>query len=260
MMRILTALFVSFTLVAPIAGCRLGSAYEILAQQAADSVDSVQSESAMLIAATEGADPDMSGSEAAAASVEHAHGFFRPAGCLVTTVSGSTAVYALDDCTGPYGLAHVTGTVTVEYSRQGDGLGYVASTQGLDVNSATVDFENHGVYTRTGTTHELRGSVSGTAIGPRGHVLTREGERTFTWDSESECMALEGDWVTAVDGRSWTTEVRALEKCVHRCPADGGTVVWTSDRDSLRFEFDGTAAASWSTDSGKTGTVDLTCL
>ncbi len=51
--------------------------------------------------------------------------------------------------------------------------------------------------------------MSGTAIGPRGHVLTRDGERTFTWDSE------------------------------------------------LRVEFDGTAVASWSADSGKTGTIDL---
>jgi hypothetical protein len=259
-MRIVPALFFTFSVIAAVAGCRLESLYDRLAAQASDSVDSVQGESAMLIAATEGADPAMTGEEAALASADHAEGFFRPAGCLVATVTGSTVVYDLDDCTGPYGLVHVTGTVAVEYARQGDGLGYVASSQGLDVNGASVSFENHGVYRRVGAMHEISGTVDGTAVGRRGHVLTRNGTRTFRWDSTSECAFLEGDWVTTVDDTTWTTEVRGLEKCARTCPASGGTVEWTSARDSLRVELDGTAVASWSTTSGKSGTVDLYCL
>lgn len=258
-MQKITALACLVALALPLGACRLEEAYARWASQASDSTDVVSGESAMLIAATEGADPSMSAEEAAVAASDHATTFFQPAGCLTAVVSGRTVVYTLDDCTGPYGLVHVTGDVTVEYTIQGDGLGFTATAEALDINGASVDIANQGVYRRVGTTHEITGSVSGRGVGPRGNSFTRTGNRTVTWDPASACLALDGTWMTDVEGRAWTTVVDGFEKCGHACPASGGSIAWSSDKGSLRLDYDGTAVAAWRTGAGREGTVDLYC-
>ena len=240
-------------------GCRLEEAYQKWAQQATDSVDTVQGESALLVASTEGVDPTMDGAEAAAAAAEHAGRFYQPAGCLTATVSGRTVEYVLDDCTGPYGLLHVTGTVTVDYTPQADGLGYTTTARGLHINGATVDVDGQGVYRRVGTRHEIRGAVSGRGTGPRGHSFTRSGMRTFTWDPGTACMTLDGEWTTDVEGKSWDTIVTDFEKCGRSCPAEGGAISWIGPRNSLAVRYDGTDVAEWSTAAGREGTVSLFC-
>ncbi len=243
----------------PLGGCRLEEAHAKWAAQASDSTDVVSAESAMLIATTEGADPSMSAEEAAMAASGGATRYFQPEGCLTVAVTGRTAVYTLNDCTGPYGLVHVTGDITVEYMIQGDGLGFTATSEGLDINGASVDIANQGVYRRVGTRHEITGSVSGRGTGPRGNSFTRSGNRTVTWDPASACLTLDGSWMTDVEGRAWTTVVDGLAKCGHACPAHGGSIEWSSDRGSLRVDFDGTDVAAWSTDNGREGTVELYC-
>lgn len=258
-MQNITTLACLLALVAPLSACRLEEAYGKWASQASDSTDVVSGESAMLIATTEGADPSMSAEEAATAASDHATRFFQPEGCLTAVVSGRTVVYTLNDCTGPYGLVHVTGDVTVEYNIQGDGLGFTASADALDINGASVDIDNQGVYRKVGTRHEITGSVSGRGVGPRGNAFSRSGNRTVTWDPESACLTLDGSWMTDVDGKSWTTVVDGFSKCGGACPATGGSIEWASDRGSLRVDYDGTDIAAWSTDKGREGTVELYC-
>src|SRR5262249_2346911 len=47
-----------------------------------------------------------------------AKAFYKPAGCLVVTddTANLKATYKFADCTGPYGLVHITGEVDVTYS------------------------------------------------------------------------------------------------------------------------------------------------
>jgi hypothetical protein len=258
-MKNITMLACLVALAFPLGGCRVQEAYTKWASQASDSTDVVSAESAMLIATTEGADPTMSAEEAATAASESATRFFQPEGCLTAVVSGRTVVYTLNDCTGPYGLVHVTGDVTVEYTIQGDGLGFTATAEGLDVNGGSVDIANQGVYRRVGTRHEITGSVSGRGTGPRGNTFTRTGNRTVTWDPASACLTLDGAWMTDVEGKAWTTVVDGFAKCGEACPASGGFIEWSSDRGSLRLAYDGTAVAAWSTSNGREGTVELFC-
>jgi hypothetical protein len=241
------------------AGCKLENAYERWASQASDSVDVVQGESALLMAATENVDPAMSGDEAALAAADGATRFWQPSGCLTTTVEESTVTYVLVDCTGPYGLVHVTGTVVVTYTPQGDGLGYVSTADGLDINGAIVDIDGQGVYHRTGTRHEITGSINGSGVGPRGHEFSRHGNRTVSWDTMSECLTLEGVWMTDVEGYRWTTTVDGFEKCREACPAAGGGISWEGERGTLSVSFDGSDEAAWETANGRSGTVDLFC-
>lgn len=253
----------AISLVAPllfvVAGCRIQSAYERWAGQANDSVDVVQGESALLMAATENVDPSMSGEEAAVAAADGASRFWRPSGCLTATVDGRTVTYELDDCSGPYGLLHVTGTVLVTYTVQGEGIGYESSADDLDINGAIVDINGQGVYNRSGTRHEIVGSINGSGVGPRGHEFSRQGNRTVSWDTETECFALDGVWMTDVEGYRWTTTVDGYEKCAEACPAAGAGVRWEGARGALSVSFDGTDVAAWETDAGRSGTVNLFC-
>ncbi len=241
------------------AGCRIEGAYERWASQANDSVDVVQGESALLMAATENVDPSMTGEEAAIAAADGAERFWQPSGCLTATIDGRTVTYALDDCSGPYGLVHVTGTVVVTYTVQGEGIGYESTADDLDIDGAIVDIDGQGVYNRAGTRHEIVGSIAGSGVGPRGNEFSRQGTRTIAWDSETECFALDGVWMTDVEGYRWTTTVEGYEKCADACPVAGADVRWESERGALSVSFDGSDVASWETDAGRSGTVDLFC-
>jgi len=252
----------AIALVAPlllVTGCRIQNAYERWAGQASDSVEVVEGESAFLMAATENVDPSMSGEEAAVAAADGATRFWQPAGCLTTAVDGSSVTYALDDCTGPYGLVHVTGVVVVDYSVQGDGIGYTSTSDDLDINGAIVDIDTEGVYRRTGTRHEINGTINGSGVGPRGHEFSRRGTRTVSWDPESQCFTLDGVWMTDVDDYEWTTIVDDYEKCAEACPDNGGAITWESARGSLDLSFDGSDVAAWETSNGRSGTVNLRC-
>ena len=44
--------------------------------------------------------------------------FFLPAGCVVATPSGATVAYTFTNCTGPYGLVRVNGTVNATFSNR----------------------------------------------------------------------------------------------------------------------------------------------
>ncbi len=256
--RTLISLVAALTLVAA-AGCRVQNAYQRWASQANDSVDVVQGESALLMATTENVDPSMTGEEAALAAADGASRFWQPSGCLTTSVDGRTATYTLDDCSGPYGLLHVTGVVVVTYTIQGEGIGYESRSEGLDINGATVDINGQGVYNRVGTHHEIVGSINGSGVGPRGNEFTRQGNRTISWDSETRCFALDGVWMTDVEGSRWTTTVEDYEKCADACPDAGADIRWESARGTLSVSFDGSDVAAWESSAGRSGTVDLYC-
>ena len=73
---------------------------------------------------------------------------FSPSGCVTAVASGNTVVYTLNDCTGPFGLLHVTGQVTAVFSAAaGGGLNIVANGQDLKANRATIDLDAEALFT-----------------------------------------------------------------------------------------------------------------
>lgn len=249
-------------LFAALNGCRKNQTlYDVYAEQAVDSTDVSSNEAAILYAGTESAGPEMTAEEAATAAWTNAGVFWQPAGCITATQDGLTVTYEVNDCTGPFGLVHVTGTVVVVYSLDGDGLHAVATADDLQVNQASMDIDATGVLHWEGTTRVLDVTTNGQGTGPRGNTFTRSGDYTATWDSGSECFGLDGSWSTTIGARRWSTDVVAFEKCGDSCPAEGGHVSYHGGLSGVTIDvdFDGSAEASWETSNGRSGTLALYC-
>jgi hypothetical protein len=231
------------------------------AAEALDSTDSASNEGAVLAASTDSVSMSMSAPEAAGAAAAHAHAFYQPAGCATALATGATVTYTFKDCTGPWGLVHVTGTVVVSYSLGLDGLHATATASDLSVNGATVDINAAAVYQISGTTKTLTVTSMGAGTGARGTRFARQGAYTVSWDGATGCGALDGEWSTTIAGLTWSTTVSGLKKCVGMCPAAGGTVthVRALAGVTLTIRFDGSDIARWSSSSGLSGTVDLLC-
>lgn len=239
--------------------CQTSSAGEVI-EQSTDSLDVVNNESALVSASTDGMTAAMAPSDAAVHASSTATTFFRPAGCVTATAAGATVTYVLSDCTGPYGLVHVTGTFDVQYSlHAGGGLDYHATGTGVSINGATMSMDSTGTYSVAGTTQTLTAQTSGRGTGPRGHSFMRTGVYTMSWDGTTSCFALDGHWSTVGESMTVNSSVTGFRKCAVACPAAGGVLAAQGPHDTVTMSFDGTDRAAWTADRYH-GTVGLFCI
>ncbi len=239
------------------------------ASEAIDSTDSSESEGDVLFAAADALPTVVIMKPLAAAApgeaeatmvAAHAGVYFQPASCVTATAAGNVVTYVLDDCTGPHGRLHMSGTATatITVDAMGSYVVDVAGT-GLMVNGATLDLAAHGVFSVSGTTKQVVVTTMGQGVGPRGHVITRGGDYTISW-SDTQCRDFDGAWSTDVGGLHWSTTVSGLHRCAGMCPASG-TISHTGGISgvTLTITFDGTSTAAWTSSRGRSGTIDLLC-
>jgi hypothetical protein len=180
-----------------------------------------------------------------------------PAGCLTSSVSGATVTYVFNDCTGPRGLVHLTGTVNTTYSVD-TAIHANATATDFAVNQSTISFDSNATYT-PGTTRSLAVTFTGSGTGPLGNSFNRQGNYTVSWTAT--CSTLDGTWSTSTTMWTRSTTVSSFTRCQGACPANGGTIAHTyRDGVTVTITFDGTNVAHWSSSSGRSGTVNLTCI
>lgn len=250
------ALLAGFALLAAGCGAAVDAQY---VDEALDSTDTAQSQSALLVPATSDAVNGMSADQIAATAASKAGTYYQPANCVTATATGPTTVYKLNDCTGPHGLVHVTGTVTVVFSVAGDGVHAVATAKELKVNSAVIDVDAAAVYTVNGDTKKLQVTSKTSGTGVRGNFFVHTGAYVATWDAT--CMTLDGAWQTKAGGYTWSTTVANYKRCSGMCPAAGGSVVYTGGISgvTVTVTFDGGGTAKWVSSRGRTGAVIVNC-
>lgn len=265
-MRQLASLgFIGMSLLA--VGCAKQSSGNVdTAQGALDSSDSVESEGNVMMALTDGADVTaltaVTSDQVAARIAANVSLRWNPSGCATATASGSNVTVTLNDCTGPRGLLHVTGTIDLTVSVSASGaIGVVGHSDSLQVNRAEMSFDTNATYGVSGSTHTLAVQTQGEGTGPLGNNIDHNGNYTITWDTGSECGSIDGMWSTEFSN-STTSATRSndvnLMRCAGGCPT--GTVVHHFlGGQTLTVTFDGTATASWATSGGKSGTINLTC-
>ena len=231
------------------------------ATEALDSADVVQSEGAVFVASTDSLSMQMTGAQAATNAAVSAKTFWQPSGCVTASASGATVTYTLNDCTGPFGLVHVTGTVVIEYSLALDGIHAHATANDLMVNGATLDIDAQAVFSINNGTKRLAVTTSGNGTGPFGNAITRSGNYVLTWNAATSCLGLDGSWATTIGAHQWSTQVSAFSKCGAQCPAAGGSISHHGGLSNVTItvDFDGSATADWSTSNGYSGTINLLC-
>ena len=263
-MRLTSFILISSSLFA----CMRNSTTDVdTAESTVDSSDSVSAEGDVMTAAVDGA--DVAGFTAATAAdvsariVANIGLRMQPAGCATVTQSGANITVVYNDCTGPRGLVHVTGELDLVVSLAIDGSITVHGTAtNLEVNAATLDVDADAVYKTAGTSHTLTVQTHGSGTGPRGNTIDHVGNYTMTWDTASECRAIVGDWSTELTQAGAASATRSndvdLERCAGGCPTGTITHHYLGGA-SITVTFDGTATASWSASTGRSGTVALAC-
>jgi hypothetical protein len=232
------------------------------AEEALDSTEIAKNEAAIFIAGIDGADMNMTAVEVATNAETTATGMYQPSDCVTASRVDAVITYELDNCTGPFGLANVTGTITVTFSLVTEGIKAEAVATGLFVGGSTMDINATGIYSVANNKQTLVVDTTGDGTGPRGVSFVRNGSYTLSWDTYAGCATLDGTWSTQVLGRTWSTTVDGFSKCQDRCPAAGGTIKYTGGLSgvTVNVNFDGSATANWDTTRGEVGQIALFCI
>jgi hypothetical protein len=207
-------------------------------------------------------DPDKASDDVAAA------GHLWPASChtRVKDPTNRRVVHiTFDDCTGPFGLVHLSGHVTVTFSSTDKGelradyqssdltanghpITWTASAD-ITVNGNERDVTWHGVWDRTTD---------------KGKTVSHTSDATIVDDVTTQCRTTNGTAVTTVDNREVDTTVKDYKICrdpdgSDSCPT--GTVTHTrkSSGLSVTATFDGTNKATVVGPHGHSTEVPLVC-
>ncbi len=169
-----------------------------------------------------------------------AKAFYIPAGCLTVTdaPAQSQATYVFDDCTGPYGLVHITGTVTVGYSSSAaDQLTLTYAATGLKINEATIDWSASADITANGAARTMvwTGMFNGTT--GHGRPITRTNTKTYDWTVGVACLSVTGESNGTVTGNDLKIDVINFSRCADACPASGSEIKITDETTSTVYDL-----------------------
>ncbi len=250
------------------AGCARNSSPDLdSAAAAVDSSNSVEAEGNVMMSVTDGADMAFQGAltadQVATRIAANVALRWQPSTCATVTSSGANVTIKYNDCTGPRGLLHVTGELDLTVSIDPAGNIDIAgkSNGDLEVNNASIAFDVTAVYSASGTMHSLTVQTSGQGTGALGNTIDHTGNYTIAWDTSTTCGTIDGTWSTEFSNTT-TSATRSnqvnVSRCAGGCPM--GSIVHTGLRGLVvTITFDGTNVASWSTSTGKSGTVNLAC-
>jgi len=236
-------------------GC--ASAAGVVAEKAADSMDSVEYEIAWIVHSMDGMTAGVTPEEAVNASAARAAEFWT-AGCFMFSIEGATVTYTLTDCGGPFEIVRLSGTVTITYNDTGSGIGFDIVASDLTIRENTVSFSISADVATDGRNVSV--TTSGSVLGRRGFMLTRNGTYNLQWNGSSECAGIDsGSWETTVEGEAFATSISNWRRCGINCPAAGATVSFSGSGTTVTVSYDGTRQASWTSSGGESGSLRLFC-
>jgi hypothetical protein len=159
---------------------------------------------------------------------DKAKAFYQPAGCLVVTdePAKKQATYAFSDCTGPYGLVHITGTVVVGYNvPSGSELDLTYTANGLKINGATIDWDATAKITiAAGDMYEMDWTGHFTGTTAKGRTIERHNTKVYKWTTGVACLSVSGSSDGTVTGHELQTDIINFSKCALACPAAGSEI------------------------------------
>jgi hypothetical protein len=157
-----------------------------------------------------------------------AGGFFQPSGCLVEDITPSSdkATYTFNDCTGPWGLVHLTGVVDATWTQTSDSeLDLVLTSSDFKINAATITtWSAHADVTAHGEARTMTWSASLAGTTGGGRPFTRQNDKTLSWTAGGSCLSINGTSTGTITGLDLETKLEGYSRCVGACPASGSEV------------------------------------
>jgi hypothetical protein len=189
--------------------------------------------------------------------------FFQPAGCIQETkdAATSTNTYVFSDCTGPLGLVHLTGTITVNYQLSGNQLTLKFSASNFQINRATItSWAATAVITATGGSRDMTWNAQLTGTTGSGRSFQRTNQKDLKWTVGQACLAVSGQSTGNISGANLQTTITNYQRCADSCPQAGSEInIKNLDNgDSIDIKYLGGPDATV-TINGKSQTVGLAC-
>jgi len=191
--------------------------------------------------------------------------FFKPAGCLTTTLAANVATHVFKGCTGPYGLVDFNGTITSTYVLANGSLTITHAASGFKANGAQIDGQRVVVYTKSGdvVTKHRTGNWTGTT--KSGKAFSHTADFTSTWDAATKCITRDGTADTTVAAREFSHTISGYKRCgigLLGCPESGKIVLERTKgavSASVTIDFLGGRDFTVTGPKGNTVTEELVC-
>jgi len=176
--------------------------------------------------------------------------YFEPAGCLVTARDAASVTFTFDGCrTGAFGLLEVNGEMVATYTVDESSVGVSLRTNPeLELGGTRIILESENLLTTDGSSSTLVGNGRYQAVRPLGPDIDHTSTYQATYESNSQCLHLDGTATTLFDGDAGVeTSLSDYLRCGPRgtCPSSGELVLTRlPDRDrtlTLQFDDDDTA-------------------
>jgi hypothetical protein len=188
----------------------------------------------------------------------------QPAGCVTETAGVGTVTYVYAGCSGPWGLVHLTGTVTVAYSSTGpDDLTLKFSASNFQINGATLStWTAEADITASGAQRTMVWTASLAGTTKSGRDFTRTNDKTITWNvgGATTCVGINGTSDGTISGDDLKTTVVSYQRCTGACPQAGSEITIQNETNGKEVDvkYDGGDLATVTlTEGGKTGSIDL---
>jgi hypothetical protein len=233
---------------------------ELLAAQAVDSTELSRNEAALFLSVVEDLVGTMTEEQMATAAADESNQHF-PGGCAQATAQGNKVTYLLTQCTGRYGLLNVNGTMEVTFKKVPSGMQAHLVAAKLKLNQSVLKVDSTATITFNGSTASLEVASQCEGTGPRGNTATISGSYSLGFNTELQCMTLQGNWSAVVYNTTWTLAITDFQRCGNACPKSGGRVEFAGGiKDvTIMVDFNGTNRASWSSTRGSSGVIQLQC-
>jgi hypothetical protein len=187
-----------------------------------------------------------------------------PAGCVTETTGTGTVTYVYAGCTGPWGLVHLNGTVTVTYSSTGpDDLTLKFSSTNFEINGATLTSWNaEADITANGNNRTMVWTASLAGTTKSGRDFSRTNDKTITWNvgGATTCIGINGTSQGTVTGHDLKTTVVSYQRCAGACPQAGSEITIQNEDNGKEVDvkYDGGDVATVTLTEGATHeSIDL---
>ena len=131
----------------------------------------------------------------------------------------------------------------------------------LQFGALTLDITASAKIADPATRRMLMVATTSKATGLRKAVVEQSGSFAATWDAS--CVSLSGSFVTTNATTSptvnWATTLTDYHRCAGKCPDTGRAVIVSPAGRQFTLRFDGTTTSSYTSSSGRTGTITLLC-
>ena len=215
----------------------------------------------MILGPVSSADPTVAANNVAAATE------WWPAGCATRKKDATNPAVVhvtLNDCSGPFGLLHWKGDITITFSKSASGaLHAEAASSDMTVNDKPVTYSRSADITIAGDLRNVVGNGAWTRVNAKGETVSHTHSFTLAIDVKTGCRTANGSGTARVGVREIDATVTDYKVCRtatgDSCPT--GTVVYThkASGKTLTVKFDGSDRATLVGDKGGSIEVPLIC-